>query len=379
MSENAFSDVLRYYFDVYDYLKNHLSSNNPNAPLHLYIEPTNFCNLACPFCDNMNMKRERKRLDIRIYQRVIAQLEETGWIRNLRISLSGQGESLIHRRLPEMISLAKNAGAGQVELITNSTMLTAQASNQLIASGLDRIQFSIDSIRKESYDVLRKSKNPLRSYYHDAIRNILCFLKINLENDQKVFTSISALMTSVNRNEREEFVAFWEQLPVDNIYFPPLSTLQNNTPLEEVERFAGDIGKKPKCVIPWTVMSIKSNGDVTICAHDFHNVYPVGNVGKDHIGDLWNNERARKLRRAVMEAEFDDFMAIGHDCVHCNNPCNGANVDNFLAGLPRLLEKTILGKYTKKSYDEKKSLMLEELLAKFCPDKMRMKSRTPGG
>ena len=106
-----------------------------------------------------------------------------------------------------------------IELITNGTLLNKETGKALIESGLDRIQFSFDSIRKDTYDSLRRARTKGKSYFYNTITNILNFLMLNSENGFSVYTSISAVSTSLNSDERDSFVVFWDSLPVDNIFF----------------------------------------------------------------------------------------------------------------------------------------------------------------
>jgi len=263
-----------------------------------------------------------------------------------------------------MVKYAKSKGFLYVELITNATLLDESAGKRLIEAGLDRIQFSIDSIDKNTYDILRMAKRKGISYFYDTMTNILNFLKLNVEGDYGVYTAISAVLTSLNRDQRENFVNFWSSLPVDNIYFPPLSTLQNNNPSNEAVRFNGDIKDKPICIIPWISLSVKSNGDIIVCSHDYHNVYPVGNILTDDLIDAWNNERTKRLRKALIDAELTSFIEIGHDCYSCNNPNLGCGKDDFINDIPVYMEKTVIGKLIKTKYFDKTKLYnLEKVIS----------------
>jgi len=186
---------------------------------------------------------------------------------------------------------------------------------------------------------------------------------LNSENGFSVYTSISAVSTSLNSDERDSFVVFWDSLPVDNIFFSTLSTLQNNSPTAEALRFNGNIKTKPICIIPWISLSVKSSGDIVVCSHDYNNTYVVGNIENDDIFELWNNEKTRKLRKALIDGELDDFVNINHDCYSCNNPCIGCGRDDFLKDIPVYMEKTVIGKLAKsREYDLKKIQKIGETL-----------------
>ena len=70
------------------------------------------------------------------------------------IFFGGFGEPLAHPEIIPMIAQAKKLGS-EVELITNGTALTLEISTQLVNAGLDRIWFSLDGARPESYMDIR--------------------------------------------------------------------------------------------------------------------------------------------------------------------------------------------------------------------------------
>jgi radical SAM protein with 4Fe4S-binding SPASM domain len=260
-----------------------------------------------------------------------------------------------------MVEYAKNRGIQHLEIINNASLMNENIVRSIIENGIDRVQLSIDSLNKENYDVLRASKKKGHSYYKTALKNILSFLKINEEYNHKVYVSISAVQTTLNKHEQEEFQKFWNKLPIDNVYFSKLSSLQDNSPMEEAERFSGNIKEKQICVIPWITLSIKADGDIVICSHDYHNRYPIGNIEQDKLINVWNNEKAYKLRQSLIDAELDYFVDIQHDCVKCNNPCNGAGKDDFVKNIPLYMEKTVLGKFSKKEIEFDKNFLEKEL------------------
>ncbi len=298
-----------------------LSEDIPIFANHIYIEPTNVCNLKCPFCATNILNRQRGFAEFHMVKKVIDELDQHQLYP--RITFSGEGEPFLNKQIVEFVKYAKLKGFN-ISIINNGTMLTEDLSRELVKSGLNRIQFSIDSINKFEYDSLRVSKIKNKSYYYKAILNILKFIRINYELNGNTFVSISSVQTSLNQN-LTSFDDFWNSVGVNNIFYAPLSTLQGNSPMEEAKEkyFVGDIHSKQVCMIPFTNIKINCDGDVNICTHDFHNIYPIGNVCDQSIVEIWNGKKAKKLRRALINAQLDEFDKMGHECTKCNNPLNG--------------------------------------------------------
>lgn len=353
------------YEHLINYIKNNFSEEIVLPPLVIYIEPINICNLKCPFCATSLIQQKRGKIDFNLYKKAIDNIVSLGWHNRIRLTLAGQGEPLLNKDLLQLVKYAKEKNFLYVDLITNATLLNKDIANKLIKYGLDRLQFSIDSIDREIYDRSRISKSKNKSHFYDAMKNILNFLWLNTENDHKVYTSISAMLTSINKHTKNEFLTYWERLPIDNICFPPLSTLQNNTPFSEIERFKGNIKSKQICVIPWITISIKSNGDVVLCSHDFHNRYPIGNIKDYDLLELRNNEKSKKLRKSLINGDLEYFAEIGHDCINCNNPCIGFGKGDFVKNGTEVIEKTVLKKSSLHLKILDKIENLKELLKKF--------------
>jgi MoaA/NifB/PqqE/SkfB family radical SAM enzyme len=77
------------------------------------------------------------------------------------------------------------------------------------------------------------------------------------------------------------------------------------TELHEPKAFA------PLCTAPYLVMDFDPAGNVQACC--VNAMYPLGNVTRSSIREIWEGERARKLRRAI---ERDD---LGYGCGVCRH------------------------------------------------------------
>ncbi len=69
------------------------------------------------------------------------------------------------------------------------------------------------------------------------------------------------------------------------------------------------LGKK-RCSSPWRKIDIKPNGNVAFCM-DYPD-YIIGNVRDNSLRSIWNNERARNFRKALMK--FNKFPICTRCC-----------------------------------------------------------------
>lgn len=68
------------------------------------------------------------------------------------------GEPLLRRELPEMIRLAKSAGFPDISLTSNGTLFAKQAEH-LKEAGLNRVNFSLDSLEPEIFRRITRGGN----------------------------------------------------------------------------------------------------------------------------------------------------------------------------------------------------------------------------
>lgn len=66
---------------------------------------------------------------------------------------------------------------------------------------------------------------------------------------------------------------------------------------------------KTFCVLPWAHVHIPADGMIKPCCRADYKL-PFGDLGKEKIGEIWNNEKYKKIRKNMME---------GEKCVECED------------------------------------------------------------
>ena len=144
------------------------SQKLPYGPLRLWLEPTSFCNLKCPMCTSKDIPEDKiGYMDWDLYRKIID--EAKGFVYDINLFMGG--ESLFHKRLPEMIAYAKANGI-RTRLSTNATVLTKEQREEPLDAGLDFIIFSFDGYEKEIYEKIRVNAN-----FEKTLGNIRAFLE----------------------------------------------------------------------------------------------------------------------------------------------------------------------------------------------------------
>lgn len=287
----------------YHYQKN--STHLPYLPIRLWIEATSHCNFRCVMCPNKDLtKQDKGFMDFDDYKKIIDEAKDFVF----DINLAHRGESLLHPRLCEMIRYSKENHI-YTKLHTNGSLLTEKLSHKIVDSGLDRLSFSFDGFKKETYEKIRVGGN-----FDQTVANIKQFLEIKKSHhSKKPYTVIEVInfdkfSPAELKKEKKIFLDQFEGLPLDSFVS------------KELHNWAGEIEKKgnndnySKCPFPWNALIIFWNGDVVPCTQDFFGYYKVGNIKEKSLKEIWNSSRMVDLRKKLGEKDIQDLKT----CSKCD-------------------------------------------------------------
>ena len=119
------------------------------APLFLQVEPTILCNLECKFCINPYLPRARATLTLEKFQALLKQAPHVA-----KLSLVGIGESFMNKELWQIVRHAKSQGI-EIGTTSNGTTLNDRILHEIVDSGLDWLNFSLDGATKATYEMMR--------------------------------------------------------------------------------------------------------------------------------------------------------------------------------------------------------------------------------
>ena len=173
----------------------------------LVIETTSACNLRCPGCTRTILQREglweNGLMTVQTFKTII-----DGLPRIFRLTLHGTGEPTINKRLPEMVSIARDSGKfGELKLTTNALVRRLNFYKELFASGLDWVNVSVDSFQQSTADVVRAGTNTetlkkrlqeLINAFPEKIRVSTVVSKDNVEEINEIARTINRFSTQAS-------------------------------------------------------------------------------------------------------------------------------------------------------------------------------------
>lgn len=128
-------------------------------PYWLTLDPSNFCQLHCPFCPTGANKgtRDKSQMSFEHFKKFMDRVGPYV----IRMELMNWGESLFNRKLPEMIAETKRHGI-RLELHENFNHVSEETIERLVRSGLDVLSVSVDGLTQETYEKYRIGGNLAR-------------------------------------------------------------------------------------------------------------------------------------------------------------------------------------------------------------------------
>ena len=262
-------------------------------PSHLWIEPSNTCNLECITCPSKNSTRQKGFMSLELFTKIMEQAKNKPVI-----YLFMAGEPLLHPDIFAMIRIAKEHGASPA-LFTNATLLDSITAENLLKAEPDWLGFSFDGYEKAVYEKIRKNGN-----FESALANIEGFLKLKRKlGKAKPFTCLSLIephqfagFTTLER--KKEFKKRLSDMGLDqfDVSLP-------HTWAGKIDAFSRQKIKRKKsmtqCPTPWTSLSILWDGRVVPRCFDINAEYVAGDLTESTLEEIWNGLPMRRLRRII--------------------------------------------------------------------------------
>jgi radical SAM protein with 4Fe4S-binding SPASM domain len=250
-------------------------------PLHLDIEPTNLCNLRCPFCATTYNKYKQGFMKEKIWKKI---LDEGGKNELYSLKFTYRGEPLLHPDLSKMVRYAKDAGIMDVYFNTNAVRLNEKNIHSLIDAGLDRISISFEGFTKEVYEKYR-----VGAVFEDVVKNIESLRDIKKElGTDKPLVRIQTVLVPEIRNIPQDYATFWSSRSDEVAYLDMKDEEGNPDHRGIISSWA--------CPQLFQRLTITWEGTIIPCVHDIYEWMPLGNIETISIKEAWQSVKEREYR-----------------------------------------------------------------------------------
>ena len=116
-------------------------------PIHIDIESTNNCNLRCTMCPHSieDYSMDKGFFDFNEYKNLTEQFKQHR-LKSLKLNI--RGEPLLHKKLEDMVALAKESGVIEVMFNTNGLLLVSGVPVPICGQLLDSLaKFRVLQVR----------------------------------------------------------------------------------------------------------------------------------------------------------------------------------------------------------------------------------------
>lgn len=277
------------------------------SPAFLSIEPTNWCNLACPECPTGTKTSVLSKgyLSDKMAERISDQL--CGNV--ISVNLFFQGEPFLHRSIVPLMSIFSSKT--YLVVSTNGHFIDENVGRAIVASGVQELVFSVDGIDQQSYQQYRvngsfdkvvsaielvvRAKRKARCRHPRVVMQCLVFA----HNEH----SLCAMRQLAKRLGVDE-------LTLKSVQFYNKDNAAKMLPSARFSRYSFDadgllvIKSKlaNRCWRVWTGAVITWDGKVLPCCFDKDATFSFGNIADFSLSRIWNSQKRISFLVSLLRA-----------------------------------------------------------------------------
>lgn len=280
-----------------------------SMPRVFRIEPSWLCNLRCICCPTGTQPAVgRGIMTMQTFESIIAEVKK----HNPKVVVFYHGgEPFLNKDVFTMIKLVKEAGVPFIKTVSNGMMITPEMLPEIVESGLDSIEFSLDGNSAEENNAIRRGSDYAK--VSQMIKELVATKKRLGSEKPSIFIANTQIPTEQELAEgkckppefMEKDFAGYEgevQFKVNYTIFWPGLALDSSK-----HKLVADNSKTEAsnyCDHPLSTVTFRWNGDVVACCYDITSTYVLGNITREPLEKIWNNEGYVKLRKSIHEKKF---------------------------------------------------------------------------
>ncbi len=293
-----------------------------DTPFTVILDVSEACNLRCNYCFRSFGLQEygyALKNDLMSFDTLKLAVEQIKQFPSpvKKISLSGNGEPLCNRHLPEMAAYVKEELNLVTEIYTNATLLTDENIKRLAQANIDRLVISLQGLNAQKYQEVCGKDIDFKQFRH----NIESLYRQNLHG--KIFIKI--VDVALATGEEELFYSMFGDIchrifieKARDIWIKP-QTNSAAVPLQE-NKFGDVIGPQYCCSLSFYTLFVTPCGDAYPCSQPLMDKM-LGNLYTTPLVDMWNSEK----RKAFLLSQLNRGCSQIKSCANCNISHNSIN------------------------------------------------------
>lgn len=283
-----------------------------HMPTFLSVEPANYCMLRCPACP-VGMRHEQPQA-LQLSEELLSLLLQECAPYAHTIIFYFQGEPLLHKHLPQLVSMAHRYRLYTI-ISTNGQLLDADYALRLVQAGINKVIVSIDGFTQQSYEAYR-----IGGSCQKAMNALHCLrqAKQQLHTD----TQIELQCLRLKSNEQEWDIArkHYKEWGADKLVFKTAQFYdyeQGNPLMPTQERYSryrlGTDGHyhlkrtlHNRCYRLWSGAVMTVEGNILPCCFDKTGNCSFGQLTPDtSLRTIWHSDKANAFRQRLLQQRKD--------------------------------------------------------------------------
>jgi MoaA/NifB/PqqE/SkfB family radical SAM enzyme len=281
----------------------HLSADFPSQ---IVIDTTEVCNLACIHCPHEMLTQRgvlsKKFINVELHNRLIDEVAECG--RNIcrYLRYTGQGETLLHPNILDMLEYAANKSGTSINLTTNGTILWEKRSQRILDAGVHAIDISIDAFNDKTYAMIRK-----KGQLSITRKNVQRLIELRTKGRYGTKVVVSFVEQPLNASEINEFENYWNEQGADYV------VIRRQHSAGGVKCELVDVkAERYPCLYPWERLTIGPSGMIHYCPQDWVHGSEIADYRVESIRQVWVGEKMSALREAHLSNDFSTHSYCGN-------------------------------------------------------------------
>ncbi len=257
-------------------------------PIEATIEPTNTCNLRCPYCRTGSGEygRPKGMMSMDVFRGIMNEIGDYLYL----VSLFSHGEPFLSDDLLRMVRYARDKGVASMVHTNLNVKLDDERAGEVVKSGLTYLSASIDGATDDTYRGYRRGgslETVLKNI--DAINAQKAALKSRQPRliwQYLLFKHNESELGEARKMARDRGMRF-------RVLFP--KTPEGDRPASYEGRPTHRQGRG--CNFPWTTANYAWDGSLVPCCQAYYGSDDLDGAPTGRFRRAWNNEKARAIRR----------------------------------------------------------------------------------
>ncbi len=303
----------------------------------VFLDLINYCHIRCQFCwEHSPLVGKSVRplaLSLQEIEKAFAGIKDSSVE---YISLSGDGEPLLHSELESIVRLLRPK-AKRLSLTTNAILLEEKSS---LLGLVDSLSINCAGLRPDLYTKLHGVDLEVWQTFLGSLKLAL----LNKVRKGRPYIELVYIITRDNWAHIEEYLSLAEKMGIDEVEFRLVDTVKETESLHQFDPkavirvidsalekrkkikhnlleirsvFEGEISAYhlTACYIPYFALFVNYDSTVRFCCHNESLI--LGSLHEGGLLSLWHSKKAEEMRRFFVEGFDQKCSPWKEECRYC--------------------------------------------------------------